>query len=89
MSRRSAAFAWSAPRRVRDVLRPGLRRAGQSLHPGDELRVAQEGLCATIRAFFQRGLVEAVLCLPWTSQNMRGEIFSSCNVFDESNAKAN
>lgn len=42
-----------------------------------------EALHATIRAFFQRGLVEAALFLPWTAQNMRGEIFSSCEVLDE------
>ncbi|MFN7644314.1 MAG: GTPase HflX [Burkholderiales bacterium] len=40
-------------------------------------------LHATIRAFFQKGLVEAELFLPWTQQNMRGEIFSTCEVLDE------
>jgi GTP-binding protein HflX len=40
-------------------------------------------LHATIRGFFQKGLVEAELFLPWTQQNMRGEIFSTCEVLDE------
>jgi GTP-binding protein HflX len=40
-------------------------------------------LHATIRAFFQKGLVQAELFLPWTQQNMRGEIFSTCEVLDE------
>jgi GTPase len=40
-------------------------------------------LHATIRAFFKKGLVEAELFLPWTQQNMRGEIFSTCEVLDE------
>jgi len=38
---------------------------------------------ATIRAFFQRGLVEAELFLPWSAQQMRGKIFASCEVLDE------
>jgi GTP-binding protein HflX len=36
-----------------------------------------------IAAFFQRDLVEAELFLPWSAQNMRGEIFSTCKVLDE------
>ncbi|MEQ1515101.1 MAG: GTPase HflX [Usitatibacteraceae bacterium] len=40
-------------------------------------------LHATIRAFFQRGLVEAELFLPWSAQQLRGKIFSSCEVLDE------
>jgi GTP-binding protein HflX len=40
-------------------------------------------LHAAIRAFFQKGLVQAELFLPWTQQNMRGEIFSTCEVLDE------
>ena len=40
-------------------------------------------LHATIRAFFQRGLVEAELFLPWSAQQMRGKIFASCEVQDE------
>jgi len=36
-----------------------------------------------IAAFFQRDLVEAELFLPWASQNLRGEIFSTCKVLEE------
>jgi GTP-binding protein HflX len=37
----------------------------------------------TIRAFFQRDLVESELFLPWSAQRLRGEIFSSCEVLAE------
>ena len=40
-------------------------------------------LHAAIRAFFQRGLVEAELFLPWSAQQLRGKIFASCEVLDE------
>src|SRR5688572_3031765 len=36
-----------------------------------------------IAAFFQKGLVEAELFLPWSAQNQRGEIFDSCQVLEE------
>src|SRR5688572_6264951 len=36
-----------------------------------------------IRAFFERDLVEAELFLPWSAQNLRGEIFASCKVLEE------
>src|SRR3954469_23132103 len=36
-----------------------------------------------IAAFFQRDLVEAELFLPWSAQNLRGEIFASCKVLEE------
>src|SRR5687768_14431021 len=36
-----------------------------------------------ITAFFQRDLVEAELFLPWSAQNLRGEIFASCKVLEE------
>ena len=36
-----------------------------------------------IVAFFQRGLVEAELFLPWSAQQLRGEIFASCEVTAE------
>src|SRR5689334_13844805 len=36
-----------------------------------------------IVAFFQRGLVEAELFLPWTAQKQRSEIFAHCQVLDE------
>jgi GTPase len=38
---------------------------------------------AAICAFFQRGLIEAELFLPWSAQQLRGKIFSSCEVLDE------
>ena len=37
----------------------------------------------TIRAFFQRSLVEAELFLPWSAQNLRGQIFATCTVLEE------
>jgi GTP-binding protein HflX len=40
-------------------------------------------LHAAVRDFFRRELVEADLFLPWSAQNARGEIFSSCEVLDE------
>lgn len=36
-----------------------------------------------IVAFFQRGLVEAELFLPWSEQQVRGEIFATCEVLEE------
>jgi GTP-binding protein HflX len=36
-----------------------------------------------IVAFFQRGLVEAELFLPWGAQKARSEIFESCEVLEE------
>ncbi len=36
-----------------------------------------------IVAFFQQGLVEAELFLPWSAQQLRGEIFASCEVLEE------
>jgi GTPase len=40
-------------------------------------------LHAAIAAFFQKNLVEAELFLPWSAQNLRGEIFASCKVLEE------
>lgn len=37
----------------------------------------------TIMAFFQQDLVEAELYLPWSAQQLRGEIYSSCQVQEE------
>ena len=37
----------------------------------------------TILAFFQRDLVTAELFLPWSAQQLRGEIFSRCEVLAE------
>jgi GTP-binding protein HflX len=36
-----------------------------------------------ISAFFQRSLVEAELFLPWSAQNLRGQIFATCTVLEE------
>jgi GTP-binding protein HflX len=36
-----------------------------------------------IAAFFERDLVEAEILLPWSAQNLRGEIFASCKVLEE------
>jgi GTP-binding protein HflX len=47
----------------------------------------REGDVARLReaivAFFQRDLVEAELFLPWSAQNLRGQIFASCAVLEE------
>ena len=40
-------------------------------------------LHAAIVAFFQRGLVEAELFLPWSEQKLRGQIFATCTVLEE------
>ena len=37
----------------------------------------------TIMAYFQRGLVETELFLPWSAQQFRGEIFARCEVLEE------
>ncbi|MDP2169789.1 MAG: GTPase HflX [Rhodocyclaceae bacterium] len=37
----------------------------------------------TIVAFFQQGLVEAELFLPWSAQQARNEIFANCQVLNE------
>ena len=36
-----------------------------------------------IIAFFQQDMVEAELFLPWSAQQMRGEIFARCEVLEE------
>lgn len=36
-----------------------------------------------IVAFFQQDLVEAELFLPWTAQQLRGEIYATCQVLEE------
>ena len=32
---------------------------------------------------FQKGLLEAEIFLPWTAQDLRGEIYSNCQVLGE------
>ena len=46
--------------------------------PGDVARLRE-----AIVAFFRRDLVEAELFLPWSAQQLRGEIFGSCEVLTE------
>jgi GTP-binding protein HflX len=36
-----------------------------------------------IAAFFERDLVEAELFLPWSAQQLRGDIFARCEVLEE------
>lgn len=40
-------------------------------------------LHAAIVGFFQQGLVEAELFLPWSAQQSRNEVFASCQVLEE------
>ena len=37
----------------------------------------------SIRAFFQRKLVKAELLLPWSAQQLRGDLFANCEVLEE------
>ena len=41
------------------------------------------GLHAAIRAFFQKDLIEAELFLPWSAQQLRGEVFAHFDVLEE------
>jgi GTP-binding protein HflX len=41
------------------------------------------GLRAAIVAFFRRDQIEAELFLPWSAQQLRGEIYASCEVLEE------
>src|SRR5258706_5355357 len=57
-------------------------------HPGCIVMSARrEGDIAKLRdaivAYFQKDLVEAELFLPWSAQQLRGEIFASCQVLEE------
>jgi GTP-binding protein HflX len=47
-------------------------------HPDDVAKLHR-----AIVAFFQKDLVEAELFLPWSAQQLRGEIFARCEVLDE------
>jgi GTP-binding protein HflX len=40
-------------------------------------------LHAAIVAFFRRHLVEAEFLVPWSAQQLRGEIFQHCEVLEE------
>jgi GTP-binding protein HflX len=66
----------------------GDEAALRAKHPGCVVMSAKrEGDVARLReaivAFFQRDLVEAELFLPWSAQNLRGQIFASCAVLEE------
>ena len=68
--------------------RGGDEAALHAKYPGCIVMSARrEGDVARLReaiaAFFQRDLVEAELFLPWSAQNLRGEIFASCKVLEE------
>jgi GTP-binding protein HflX len=40
-------------------------------------------LYKAIRAFFRKGLVRAELFMPWSAQQLRGELFEHCEVLKE------
>jgi GTPase len=42
-----------------------------------------QNLHAAVMAFFRRGLVEAEIFLPWSEQNLRGNIFENFEVLEE------
>ena len=47
-------------------------------NPGDVAKLHR-----AIVTFFQKGLIEAELFLPWSAQQSRGDIFASCEVLEE------
>ncbi len=49
-----------------------------AVNPHDVARVHK-----AIRAFFSRGLVKAELFMPWSAQQLRGELFARCEVLEE------
>jgi GTP-binding protein HflX len=60
----------------------------QANYPGCIVLSAQRGddikkLHQTIVQFFQKDLVESEIFLPWSAQELRGEIFASCDVLEE------
>jgi GTPase len=68
--------------------RGGDEAALRAKHPDCVVMSAKrEGDVAKLReaivAFFQKDLVEAELFLPWSAQNLRGQIFASCVVLEE------
>ena len=68
--------------------RGGDEVALRARHPGGIVMSARrEGdvakLRAAIIAFFQKDLVEAELFVPWSAQQLRGEIFENCEVLEE------
>ena len=66
----------------------GEEAALRAKHPGCIVMSARRPddvakLREAILAFFQRDLVEAELFLPWSAQQLRGEIFANCQVLEE------
>jgi GTPase len=60
----------------------------RALHPDSIVMSAQRdgdvaALRETITAFFQRSLVETEFLLPWSAQQLRGEIYEYCEVLEE------
>jgi GTP-binding protein HflX len=49
-----------------------------ALRPGDVGKLRE-----ALQSFFQGRMVEAELFLPWSAQQLRGEIFASCEVLSE------
>jgi GTP-binding protein HflX len=68
--------------------RGGDEAALRARYPGCIVMSAKrEGDVAKLReainAFFEKRLVEAELFLPWSAQNLRGQIFATCTVLEE------
>jgi GTP-binding protein HflX len=42
-----------------------------------------KNLHQTIVQFFQKDLIESEIFLPWSAQELRGEIFASCDMLEE------
>jgi GTP-binding protein HflX len=68
--------------------RGGDEKALLARHPGAVVMSARRPAdVARLRermiGFFRKGLVEAELFLPWAAQQLRGEIFASCEVLEE------
>src|SRR5438874_10899020 len=68
--------------------RGGDEAALRARYPGCiVISAKREGDIARLReaisAFFQKDLVEAELFLPWSAQNLRGEVFATCMVLEE------
>lgn len=50
-----------------------------SAHRGEDVKKLHQ----TILQFFQKDLIETEIFLPWSAQELRGEIFASCDVLEE------
>jgi GTP-binding protein HflX len=71
-----------------DAAQDGLRAALRAQHPDGIVMSAHRKddivkLREAIVAFFQQRLVEAELFVPWSAQQLRGEIFANCEVLEE------